>query len=103
MPAEIPLGHNGAVPGDILDMTIRQNRRCFMSILTSLAGVAALESNGAAADEQTAAAAKWDLAWIDDLKGKHMQVFDLADGDPTSAPPPLRLPRNYMDAFRDVM
>ena len=52
---------------------------------------------------QTAAASKWDLAWVDDLKGKHMQVYDMADADPSSAPPPLRLPRNYMDAFRDVM
>jgi hypothetical protein len=84
-------------------MTTRQNRRSFMSVLTSLAGIAALESTGTAADAQTTATAKWDLAWIDDLKGKHMQVFDLADGDPTSTPPPLRLPRNYMDAFRDVM
>jgi hypothetical protein len=84
-------------------MNTRQNRRSFMSVLTSLAGLAALESTGTAADEQTAATSKWDLAWIDDLKGKHMQVFDLADSDPTSTPPPLRLPRNYMDAFRDVM
>jgi hypothetical protein len=74
-----------------------------MSVLTSLAGLAALESTGAAAQAQTAAAAKWDLAWMDDLKGKHMQVFDMADADPTSVPPPLRLPRNYMDTFRDVM
>jgi hypothetical protein len=84
-------------------MTTRQNRRSFMSVLTSLAGIAVLESTGTAAEAQTAAAAKWDLAWIDDLKGTHMQVFDMADADPTSAPPPLRLPRNYMDAFRDVM
>ena len=84
-------------------MTMRQNRRSFMSVLTSLVGIAALESTGTAADAQTSAAAKWDLAWIDDLKGKHMQVFDMADTDPTSVPPPLRLPRNYMDAFRDVM
>lgn len=97
------MADNGAVPGDTLDMTIRQNRRSFMSVLTSLAGIAALEPAATAIAGQGAAAAKWDLAWIDDLKGKHMQVFDMADADPTSQPPPLRLPRNYMDAFRDVM
>jgi hypothetical protein len=83
-------------------MTTRQNRRSFMSIVTSLAGMAALGSNDTAA-AQTAAAAKWDLAWVDDLKGKHMQVYDMLDADPSSTPSPLRLPRNYMDAFRDVM
>ena len=97
------MAHNGAVNlGDTLDMTTRQNRRSFMSVLTSLAGIAAVGSDGTAS-AQTAAASKWDLAWVDDLKGKHMQAYDMADADPSSAPPPLRLPRNYMDAFRDVM
>jgi len=36
------------------------------------------------------------------LKGQHKQVFDMADADPGGEPPPLRLPRNYLDAFRDV-
>ena len=40
--------------------------------------------------------------WLDDLKGRHMLVFDMADSDPAAQPPPLRLPRNYMDGFRDV-
>ena len=83
-------------------MATRQNRRSFMSIVTSLAGMAALGPNRTA-DAQTAATSKWDLAWVDDLKGKHMQVYDMLDADPSSAPSPLRLPRNYMDAFRDVM
>jgi hypothetical protein len=39
---------------------------------------------------------------VDDLKGQHKQVFDMADSDPAAQPPPLRLPRNYLDAFRDV-
>jgi len=84
-------------------MTTRQNRRSFMSVLTSLAGIAALESTGAAAGSQVAATSKWDLAWIDELKGTHMQAYDMADANPAASPSPLRLPRNYMDAFRDVM
>jgi hypothetical protein len=82
-------------------MTIRQSRRRFMSALTSLAGLAALEPATAAG--QPSGAQKWDLAWIDELKGRHMQAYDMADADPASQPSPLRLPRNYMDAFRDVM
>ena len=83
--------------------SLRQNRRHFMTALTSLAGMAALESTGTAAAAQTAPGGTWDLKWVDDVKGTHMQVYDMADANPASAPPPLRLPRNYMDAFRDVM
>ncbi len=79
------------------------NRRSFMSVLTSLAGLTALHVTGTAAAAQAPAGAqRWDLSWIDGLKGKHKQVFDMADSDPASEPPPLRLPRNYLDGFRDV-
>lgn len=79
------------------------NRRSFMSVLTSLAGLTALHVTGTEAAAQAPAGAQsWDLRWIDGLKGKHKQVFDMADSDPASEPPPLRLPRNYLDGFRDV-
>ncbi len=82
---------------------IRQNRRSFMSVLTSLAGLTALHVTGTEAAAQAPAVGQaWDFRWIDDLKGTHKQVFDMADTDPASEPPPLRLPRNYMDGFRDV-
>ncbi|MEZ5284781.1 MAG: hypothetical protein R2712_08240 [Vicinamibacterales bacterium] len=73
-----------------------------MSILTSIAGVAALEPTGAAASAQMTAPG-WDLKWVDELTGTHMQAYDMADADPTGSPSPLRLPRNYMDVFRDVL
>jgi len=81
-----------------------QSRRSFISVLTSLAGVTAIQSAGTQAAGQVPAgsAPNWDLKWIDELKGPHKQVFDFADADPASQPPPLRLPRNYLDAFRDV-
>jgi hypothetical protein len=81
-----------------------QSRRTFMSMVTSLAGVTAIQASGtrAAAQAPAAAAQTWDLRWIDELKGRHKQVFDLADADPMAEPPALRLPRNYLDAFRDV-
>jgi hypothetical protein len=82
----------------------RQSRRSFMSVLTSLAGVTAIQATGTQAAAQTLAAAaqSWDLGWIDELKAQHKQVFDLLDTDPMAQPPALRLPRNYFDTFRDV-
>ena len=82
----------------------RQSRRSFVSVLSWLAGMTAMQGVGAEAAAQAPgpSAKDWDLRWIDDLKGRHKQVFDMADADPAGEPPPLRLPRNYMDAFRDV-
>jgi len=82
----------------------RQSRRSFMSVLTSLAGVTAIQAGNsrAAAQVPTGSAPNWDLRWMDDLKGQHKEVFDMADSDPAAEPPPLRLPRNYLDGFRDV-
>jgi hypothetical protein len=82
----------------------RQSRRSFLSVLTSLAGATAIQASSDAASAQVPAgsAQDWDLKWIDDLKAQHKQVFDLADADPAAEPPPLRLPRNYLDAFWDV-
>ena len=82
----------------------QQNRRSFMSVLTSLAGVTAIQaaSTQAAAQVLAGSAQNWDLRWMDELKALHKQVFDMADADPAAEPPPLRLPRNYLDGFRDV-
>ncbi len=43
----------------------------------------------------------WDLTWADQFKGKHKQIFDLGSFD-VSEDDPLRLPNNYLNAFRDV-
>ena len=61
----------------------RQNRRSFLSVLTSLAGVTAIESASTQAAVQVPAgsAPNWDLRWIDELKGPHKQVFDFAAGE----------------------
>jgi len=80
-----------------------QSRRSFMSLLTSVAGVTVMAAdNTLAAQPPAASAQNWDLRWIEELKGAHKQVFDFADANPAADPPPLRLPRNYLDAFRDV-
>ena len=85
-------------------VTRAQSRRSFMSILTSLAGVSAIQAAGtpAAAQAPAGSAQNFDLRWIDELKGPHKQVFDMLDADPTAEPAALRLPRNYFDTFRDV-
>ena len=81
----------------------KTSRRSFISLLPWLTGVAALgTTTSEAAQGAGANASTFDLRWIDDLKGAHKQVFDMADADPAGEPPPLRLPRNYLDAFRDV-
>lgn len=80
----------------------RQSRRSFVSMLSWLAGLTALPSVAVQAAQTPAASSGFDLGWLDQLKGQHKQVFDMADTDPAGEPPPLRLPRNYMDGFRDV-
>jgi len=80
----------------------KQTRRTFMSIVASLAGATAVPARTQAAQGPAGSAQNFDLHWMDDLKGEHKQVFDMADADPAAEPPPLRLPRNYLDAFRDV-
>lgn len=92
----------------------RPSRRSFVSLLSllpglsALAGTAAVPAASAEAAQATPAAGKgpgnFDLRWIDDIKsGQHKQVFDMADAHPAGQPAPLRLPRNYLDTFRDVM
>lgn len=80
----------------------RQGRRSFISVLSSFAGLTAIQATNANAAAQAPASRNWDLGWLDELQGQHMQVFDMADAAPASQPPPLRLPRNYMNTFRDV-
>ncbi len=78
------------------------DRRSFLAALGGSAAVApALRAQGAAA-QPSGRSGEWDLAWLDQFKGKHKQVFDLHSfnlGDDT----PLRMVNNYLDTMRDVM
>ena len=87
-----------------MTMHSRQSRRSFMSALTSLAGVAAIDvaASPAAAQSSSAAAPAWDLKWMEDLKAKHKQVFDLGEVNLAAAARPLRFPRNYLDTFQEA-
>jgi hypothetical protein len=82
-------------------------RRSFLASVTSLAALAVVGGSAEAHDAATAATrqqgeGKWDLSWLDQLKGKHRQVFDLGSRDLTVSGNPLRVPRNYMNAHKEV-
>jgi hypothetical protein len=70
----------------------------FMSVFTSLAGVAAVTGEAVAAQ---APAAPTDLAWLDGFRGRHKQVYDYGGFDLTDPLPPLRYPRNFLNSVRD--
>jgi hypothetical protein len=54
----------------------------------------------AAVVSSAAPGAPWDLAWLDQLKGKHRQVFEV--GKLEDVPGPLHVVANYLDVWRDV-
>ena len=67
----------------------------------------ALDRAGLAAETVNPASAEWDLSWINQLSGKHKQVFDfggrkLDDTDAAAGDSPLRVPRNYLNAHKEV-
>lgn len=61
----------------------------------------------ARAEEKEPAATGWDFSWMETLKGKHKQVFDfgsmeLSDRDIVAGESPLRVPRNWLNAHKEV-
>jgi hypothetical protein len=79
------------------------NRRSFVSVLASMAGVAAV---GSPASAQTpprgVAPGQWDLGWFDGFKGQHKQMYDYGTWDLSEDARPLRFVKNYLDTYRDV-
>jgi hypothetical protein len=65
------------------------------SFLSTVAGAAAAAPNLLQA--QARGSEVWDFAWMDKLKGKHRQVFDLDSLDAG-----LRVVRNWYDAYESV-
>jgi hypothetical protein len=80
-------------------MPLTHSRRTFMSVFTSLAGVAAVQGEAVAAQAPTAPT---DLAWLDGFRGRHKQAYDYGGFDLTDPLPPLRFPRNFLNSVRDV-
>ena len=69
-------------------------RRSFLTALASISGVAWTRPVFAAPTSDT-----WDLSWLDQLKGRHKQVFAVG---PLKDHLPLLVVVNYLDAHREV-
>jgi hypothetical protein len=86
-------------------MSSLHGRRSFVSAVASLTGLAVARlSAGQQPAGQAAAvsAAGFDMAWLEQLKGKHRQLYDLGSHELSADPRPLRFARNFLDTFRDV-
>jgi hypothetical protein len=77
-------------------------RRTFLATLTAAAGATLLAPffQGNRADAMAETKAPWDLTWLDQLKGKHRQVFEV--GKLEDVPGPLHVVANYLDSWREV-
>lgn len=85
----------------------RQDRRSFLTRFTGFSAIAMLTPSQLAFADPGTPAAPWDLSWLDSLNGKHKQVFDhgsvdLSKRDILAGDSPLRVPRNYMNAHKEV-
>jgi hypothetical protein len=85
-------------------MSVLDDRRSFISTIASLAGLAAARAsaNQQAPGQPPATAAGFDVAWLEQMKGRHKQLYDLGGLELAVDPRPLRFARNYLDTFRDV-
>jgi hypothetical protein len=77
-------------------------RRSFLAALVAIAGATVV---GSAFSSRRLAPAEvprkpWDLTWLDELKGKHRQVFEV--GKLEDVPGPLHVVANYLDAWSDA-
>ena len=75
-------------------------RRGFLTSLGALTGLAVLRPGSLQAEPSPAAASpsgEWDLSWLNQLRGKHRQVFDLSNMEIG-----LVVVRNWFDAHETV-
>jgi hypothetical protein len=77
------------------------DRRSFVTVLAST-GLAAFGSRDAAGQNASPSAGPFDMAWLEQMKGKHKQVYDLGSFDLGADNRPLRFCKNFLDTFRDV-
>ena len=85
-------------------MSQPHDRRSFISLVASVAGLAAarVSASQQPGGQSAAASGGFDLAWLDQMKGKHKQLYDLGGLELAVDPRPLRFARNFLDTFRDV-
>lgn len=85
----------------------RKDRRSFLTQVTSLSALAMFSPASLAESEESFGTSPWDLSWIGAFKGKHKQVFDFGsinwdNRDIPAGDTPLRVPRNYLNAHKEV-
>jgi len=84
-------------------MSVPHGRRSFISLAASVAGLSAARLSSAQPPRASGAAAdRFDMGWLDQMKGKHKQLYDLGGLELAADPRPLRFARNFLDTFRDV-
>jgi hypothetical protein len=76
-------------------------RRSFVTALAS-AGFAAFGARDGAAQTPPPSAGPFDMAWLEQVKGKHKQLYDLGSFDLGADNRPLRFCKNFLDTFHDV-
>jgi intracellular sulfur oxidation DsrE/DsrF family protein len=77
-------------------------RRSFFTTLASVAGLAAVRPGGASAQAPSPSAGPFDMAWLEQMKGKHKQLYDLGGISLAEEGRPLRFCKNFLDTFHDV-
>jgi hypothetical protein len=77
-------------------------RRTFLATVAAAAGMTMLGHvfSSRRIEAATPRAGAWDLAWLEQLTGKHRQVFEV--GKLEDIPGPLHVVANYLDAWRDA-
>ena len=80
----------------------RAPRRTFLATLAAVAGATLLGPSLASRrlDAAMPPSGPWDLSWLDQLRGKHRQVFEV--GKLEDVPGPLHVVANYLDTWRDA-
>jgi hypothetical protein len=77
-------------------------RRSFLTAFASVTSLAAFGSRDAAGQNASPAAGQFDMSWLEQMKGRHKQLYDLGSFDLGADNRPLRFCKNFLDTFRDV-
>jgi len=79
-------------------------RRSFLTMLGSVTSLAVFAAGDAFAQAPapSPSAGPFDMAWLEQVKGKHKQLYDLGSFDLGADNRPLRFCKNFLDTFHDV-
>ena len=78
------------------------NRRSFLARMSALSAASLFGGPARAHAITLPNESPWDLSWLDGMKGKHKQVFDLGGRKLDPEHNALQVVRNYLNAHHDV-